>query len=140
VKLLDVNVLIYAFEPSYPRHAEWRRWLDEARVRPFCVPDEVALGFLRIVTNRKVFATPATAAEGLAFLAALRGSPGWRESARPASRWASLARLCEHVDARGVTIPDAWLATLAIEMGAVLVSADRGFAAYPGVRVENPVG
>jgi toxin-antitoxin system PIN domain toxin len=140
VLVVDVNVLIYAFQPSSPRHAGWKAWLEGARGRPFTVPDEVALGFVRIVTNRRVFADPATVDEALAFVAALRASPGWRELPRPDARWELLAELCAATGARGADVPDAWLAALARAWGATLVSADRGFAAYPGLAWVDPVG
>ncbi|MFZ5475667.1 MAG: TA system VapC family ribonuclease toxin [Myxococcota bacterium] len=139
MKLLDVNVLIYAFQPVAPAHAAWRAWLDDARDRPFCVPDEVCLGFVRIVTNRKVFTEAATTSEALAFLDALRASAGWRELARTPGRWGTLGRVAAATHARAAAVSDAWLATLAIEADAELVSADRDFAAFPGLRWRCPV-
>ncbi len=140
MNLVDVNVLIYAFQPACPDHQPWREWLDRARHEPFAIPDEVATGFVRIVTNRRVFARPSTVDEALAFLDALRASPGWRMPERPAARWAALRELCAATGARGADVPDAWLAALAREWDATLVSADRDFARYPGVRWLNPVG
>jgi len=35
-------------------------------------------------------------------------------------------------------VPDAHLATLALEHGLAIVSADTDFARFPGVRLENP--
>ena len=136
--VVDVNVLIYAFQPSSPKHAAWRAWLESARAMPFAVPDVVALGFVRIVTNRRVFAEPATVAEALAFLDALRASPGWRELERPRDCWTRLEELCAATGARGADVPDAWLAALALDWGATLITADRGFAAYPGLRWLDP--
>jgi toxin-antitoxin system PIN domain toxin len=139
VHLLDVNVLVYAFQPGSPRHDEWRAWLDGCRRSAFCVPDEVALGFVRIVTNRRVFDPPATVPEASAMLEALRASPGWRSLVPPPSRWTTFASLCEATSARGADVPDAWLAALAIDTGATLVSADRGFARFPGLRWLHPL-
>lgn len=34
---------------------------------------------------------------------------------------------------------DAHLAALAVEHGATLMSADRGFARFPGLRFRNPI-
>jgi len=39
----------------------------------------------------------------------------------------------------GNDLNDAWLAALAIEHGATLVSTDTGFARYPGLTWQNPV-
>jgi toxin-antitoxin system PIN domain toxin len=127
-------------QPSSPAHETWRAWLSDARREPFVVPDEVATGFLRVVTNRRVFATPSPVPDALGVLEALRARPGSRDPARPLSRWSRLEELCDATGARGPDLPDAWLAALAIEWSAVLVSADRGFARYPGLRWECPVG
>lgn len=137
--LVDVNVLVYAFQPTSPHHAAARAWLDALRERPFSVADEAILGFMRIVTNTRIFATPATVGEALAFVSALRASPGWRELPRTATRWATLRRLCDATGARAANLSDAWLAVLALEHDAVLASADRDFAAMPGLRWVNPL-
>lgn len=44
-----------------------------------------------------------------------------------------VASLCRRAHASGDRIPDAWLAALALEHRATLVTADRGFARYPGL-------
>jgi len=46
--------------------------------------------------------------------------------------------LCEAGDARGDLVTDAYLAGLAIETGAELVSADRDFPRFPGLRWRRP--
>ena len=46
--------------------------------------------------------------------------------------------LCRPADARGDLVTDAYLAALAVETGAVLVSADRDFALFPGLRWCEP--
>jgi toxin-antitoxin system PIN domain toxin len=137
--LVDVNLLVYAFQPASPHHEAARSWLDALRERPFWVADEALLGFMRIVTNSRIFATPSTVAEALEFVAALRGSPGWRELPRTATRWATLQRVCDATGARAAGLSDAWLAVLALEQDAVLASADRDFAAIPGLRWLNPL-
>src|SRR6266403_2167716 len=61
MQLPDVNVLIYAHRqdaPEHDRYATWLRALVEAP-EPFAVAEIVLAGFLRIVTNPKIF-KPAT--------------------------------------------------------------------------------
>jgi len=61
MQLPDVNVLIYAHRqdaPEHDRYAAWLRALVEAP-EPFAVAEIVLAGFLRIVTNPKIF-RPAT--------------------------------------------------------------------------------
>ena len=38
----------------------------------------------------------------------------------------------------GNDLNDAWLAALALEHGAILVSTDEGFARFPGLAWQNP--
>lgn len=52
--------------------------------------------------------------------------------------WSIFTGLCRDVAARGNTIPDAYLAAIAIEQSATWVTADRGFARFPDLRVEHP--
>ncbi len=40
---------------------------------------------------------------------------------------------------RGNLVPDAYLAALAIEIGAELISADRDFTRFPGLRWRHPL-
>ena len=61
MQLPDVNVLIYAHRqdaPEHGRYAAWLRALVEAP-EPFAVAEIVLAGFLRIVTNPRIF-RPAT--------------------------------------------------------------------------------
>ncbi|MBV6508068.1 MAG: tRNA(fMet)-specific endonuclease VapC [Acidimicrobiales bacterium] len=53
--------------------------------------------------------------------------------------WAAFEDLCRAVEARGNLVPDAYLAAVAIDHGAVWCSADRGFARFPGLRWEHPL-
>ena len=138
--LLDVNVLVYAFRAESSRHQEWRDWLTGACAAPFHVPDEVAVGFVRIVTNHRIFAAPDTVSDARAFLEVLRAAPGWRGLHRRSEAWGVFDRLCAATSLRGASVHDGWLAALTIDQGASLVSADRDFARFPGLVWVNPVG
>ena len=52
--------------------------------------------------------------------------------------WDIFERLCRAADATGNLVPDAYLAALAVEHGAELISADRDFARFAGVRWRHP--
>jgi predicted nucleic acid-binding protein len=58
--VVDVNLRVYAVQPTSPHHAAARAWLDELRERPFSGADEAILGYMCIVTRPRTFATPAT--------------------------------------------------------------------------------
>lgn len=138
--LLDVNVLVYAHRADAPDHAAWRRWLEDQLMtdEPLLLPEAVLVGFLRVVTL-PAWKQPSALADALRFVDAVRIQP-LSSICRPGVRtWAAFARLCRDADARGNLVPDAWLAALAIEHGATLVTADRDFARFPGLSWRHPL-
>jgi len=94
---------------------------------------------VRIVTHPRIARTPTPLADALAVVDALLAAPGASLLRPRADHWPLLKALCRETDARGNVIADAHLAALAISWGAELVSADRGFARFPGLRF-RPLG
>jgi toxin-antitoxin system PIN domain toxin len=138
---VDVNVLVYAHRPESPRHDGYRSWLEEARrgVEPLGIPEMVQSGFVRVVTHPRVFKEPTPLDTALEFVEAVRGSPATVPIAPGERHWGIFTDLCRQLDARGNRVPDAFLAAMAIEQGATFVSADRGFAGFPGLRWIDPL-
>jgi len=124
-----------------PDHAAYRAWL-ETQVNAdaaFGLCDLVLSGFMRVVTNPRVFRTPSSLAEALAFADQLRSQPN-RIGVAPGERhWEIFARLCRSAGARGNLIPDAWFAALAIEHGCEWITADRDYARFPGLVWRHPL-
>ncbi|MGF1646164.1 MAG: TA system VapC family ribonuclease toxin [Kineosporiaceae bacterium] len=139
--LCDVNVLVHAFEDTSPRHLEYRVWLlSHLRgVEPVGLCDPTVAGFLRVVTHPAIFTEPATWGEAVAFVEALRDSPAYLPVAPGERHWATVRDLGHRVGARGNLVPDAWLAATAMANGATLVTTDRGFARFPGLRHVHPL-
>jgi toxin-antitoxin system PIN domain toxin len=138
---VDVNVLVYAHRPESPRHDGYRSWLEGARrgVEPLGIPGMVQSGFVRVVTHPRVFKEPTPLDTALEFVEAVRGSPATVPIAPGERHWGIFTDLCRQLDARGNRVPDAFLAAMAIEQGATFVSADRGFAGFPGLRWIDPL-
>ena len=141
MRCVDVNVLVYAHRPESPNHDRARDWLDDARrgPEPLAISGLVASGFLRIVTHRRVFIEPTPLATALTALDALYRSPAVVALEPGERHWRLFVDLCSATEATGNLVPDCYLAALAIEHGATWVTADRGFARYPGLRVEHPL-
>lgn len=141
MRLLDVNVLVYAFRIDAPRHEEYRSWLERTAnaEEPFGITDSVLSGFLRVVTHPRIFRPPTPLPQALEFVEALRVLPSSVIVVPGERHWEIFTRLCKTVGARGNLIPDAWFAALAIESGCEWVTTDRGYAQFPGLRFRHPL-
>lgn len=141
MRLVDVNVLVYAFRADAPEHAAHRAWVESlvGSDEAYAVSDHVLAGFLRVVTHPRIFHPPAPIGRALAFAQAYRDRANAVLVAPGARHWGIFARLCVDASARGNLVPDAWLAALAIESGCELVTTDRDFARFPGLRWRHPL-
>lgn len=140
MKLLDVNVVLAAHRDDHPHFDTAREWLEQMlkECSPFSVIDLVAVTFLRIATNRRIFSIPTPTAEAFAYLNALRSQPGHTLLAAGPRHFDLLQRLCEELEVSGDLVPDAQLAAIAIEHACELVSFDRDFARFPELRWTRP--
>jgi uncharacterized protein len=138
--LTDVNVLVNAFRQVAPDHAANRLWLETmiADESAFGLSEFVLSSFLRIATNPRIFAPPAPLEVALDFTESLRSQSNCVILTPGPRHWAIFTRLCRETGARGNLIPDAYLAALAIESGCEVVSADRDFARFAGLRWRLP--
>jgi uncharacterized protein len=141
VIVTDVNVLVYAFRDDSVDHASYRDWLATAigSAEPFAVADLVLSGFIRVVTNRKVFARPSRPEVALGFASALRARDN-AVAVRPGPRhWEIFEDLLRRTGATGNLVPDAYLAALAIETGSEFITTDLDFSRFPGLRWRHPL-
>jgi len=139
--LVDANLLIYAHVSSFPQHAQACRWLDAqlSGSSKVGLPWPSLLGFLRIVTNPRVFERPEPMAR------AWRQVQAWLE---PDVVWIpeaterhsdALGRLLAGAGVQANLVPDAHLAALAIEHGLLLCSTDGDFGRFADLRWQNPL-
>jgi len=139
--LPDVNVLVYAHRTDIPEHLRYREWLlgiQEAE-EPFGISDFVLSGFLRIVTNPRIFRKPTPLSIALSFATELRNALNAVPVGPGPRHWEIFEKLCRDAGARGALVPDAYLAALAIESGCEWVTTDRDFARFPGLRWRHPL-
>lgn len=139
--LPDVNVLIYAHRaesPEHLRYAEWLRGLARGP-EPFALSELGASGFVRIVTNPKIWDEPTTTQDALEFIDRLRRRPNVRLLTHGPASWDVFARLCLAAKAKGKLVADAYHAALAIEHGCELLTADGDFARFAGLRHRHPL-
>lgn len=138
--LPDVNVLLYAVNSSSDQHAvalrALRRGLDDPRGIAFAWV--ALLAFLRLATRRGIFPRPLSIEDSLRVIEHWLGHPQARVI-HPGDRHAEiLGRLLKAAGTAGNLTTDAHLAALAMEHGATIVSFDRDFARFEGVRWALP--
>jgi hypothetical protein len=136
----DVNVLVDSFREDSPHHAQIGPWLRELIASPesFVLFESVLAGFLRVVTHPRIFDPPAPLERALEFTNALLAQPGC-VVLRPGPRhWEIFVGLARTAAARGNLLADAYLAAVVIESGCTLVTSDRDFARFPGLRWQTP--
>jgi toxin-antitoxin system PIN domain toxin len=135
VKLFDVNVLVQAFREDAPDHPLFAQVLTEAvhAPAPFGLSRVAVSGFLRVVTNVRVFHQPAPIDAALEFCDDLIGRPGFRWVEPGPQHWSVFSGLCRRLRAEGNLIPDLWFAALAIESGSTWVTGDRDYGLVPGL-------
>ena len=141
MRCVDTNVLVYAHRFDLVEHNDYREMLEiwANDDEPLGVPDVVLSGFVRIMTDRRVFREPTSPAEAWAAVRALRDAPAV-VALRPTERhWDLFRQLATDIDARGNDVPDAYLAAYALENNATFYSADRGFARFRGITWRHPL-
>ncbi len=133
--LLDVNVVLAAHRSDHVHYAVAGNWFLDvlAGTAPFAVPLVVWASFLRLVTNRRIFDPPTPLADAFAFLEGTCAQPHHRLLHPGPTHLQLLRRICMEANATADLIPDAVIAAIALEHGAVVVSLDRDFARFPSI-------
>jgi len=142
MKLIDLNVLLYAVNEDAIHHAPVLAWWERALSgdEPVGLPWVVLLGFLRIATNPDIFPRPLDPDVAIGKVDAWLSLDSTRLLHEKDEHWGILRPLLAEVGTAGNLTTDAHLAALAISHGAVLVSCDTDFARFRGLRWENPAG
>lgn len=140
--LPDVNVLNYAHvEDIVPEHPEYAAWITRLATvpEPFALSVLVLAGFVRVVTNPRIFAPPSTLDRSFAFIASLVERPTARIVGPGPDHLDIFERLCRESGATGKLVADAQHAAIAIEHGCTMASTDSDFSRFPGLRWQHPL-
>jgi toxin-antitoxin system PIN domain toxin len=130
MRCVDVNVLVYAHRADLPEHDSYRALLEPFANddEPLGLPGLVLSGFLRVMTNRKVFTEPVSPNDAWTAVDALLAAPAAMRLRAGERHWIAFRQLAAEIEARGNDVADAYLAAYAVENNATWFSANRGFA------------
>jgi toxin-antitoxin system PIN domain toxin len=141
MKLVDLNLLLYAVNRDSARHQRAKAWLERVLggEESVALPWVVLLGFLRLATSPHIFTRPISVDQAVAVV------DGWLEQTSVVAlnpgeeHWQIMRHLLGDAGSAGNLTTDAHLAALAIENGAELCSTDGDFARFAQLRWINPI-
>ena len=139
-QLIDANLVIWAHHEQFAQHPRARNWWASTLTSgpSVGVPWPTILAFVRISTHPRALSRPLDVATAYAVVEGWLARPNVFVPV-PTDRHASLlGAMLRGGKAAGNHSTDAHLAALAVEWGLELLSADRDFARYPGLRWCDP--
>lgn len=141
MKVVDLNLLLYAVNRDSIHHARARTWLEQilSADEPIALPWVVLLGFLRIATSARVLPHPLSVEKAIAVVDSWIAQPVVVQLVPGAEHWRILRGLLAEAGTAGNLTTDGHLAALAIESGAELCSSDGDFARFKKLRWTNPL-
>ncbi len=137
----DINLLVYAYNSDAPEHRKARAWWEKALSSngTVALPWAVLLGFLRVMTSRRILLAPLTTADVIAHIRSWLEQPQ-TQILHPGPRHLDLIEaLAASAHGNAELITDIHLAALAIEHQAELHSNDSDFKRFPGLQWVNPL-
>ena len=139
--VVDVNLLLYSYDPGAPLHREAKAWLESSLSGNFTVgiPFLAITAFLRISTNDQLPRTSLRMADAMEAVDQLLTSPSVRVLHTDEAHWKVLKQVLSDSGVTGRTLTDAQFAAFAIQYKATLCSTDKHFARFPGLKWKNPL-
>jgi hypothetical protein len=141
MKLLDANILLYAYDTSSSHHGICRVWLESAfnADETIALPWQTILAFVRISTNPRAVKNPLSSANACAIVGTWLERPNVIVVNAADRFWNILRQQILDAQVSGPLVTDAALAALAIEQGATLCSTDRDFRRFHGLKLVDPI-
>jgi len=139
VVLPDVNVLLHAVNTAAPQHSTAHGALHAAYAKgKVALAWPALLGFLRLSTRAGILPRPLAIEQALSVMQHWLDHPSSVIVHPTAQHAALLASLLIGAGQGGPLVSDAHLAVLAIEHRATLLSFDRDFERFAGLRLLRP--
>jgi uncharacterized protein len=140
MKIVDINILIYAINIDAPLHSKIKTWWESAVMdeESIGLPWTVILGFIRIVTNTRIMPKALSPDGAIELVDEWLSLPGVSIIHPRENHWNVLRELLGDRGTAANLTTDAHLAALAIEYGAKLYSADNDFSRFKKLRWVDP--
>jgi uncharacterized protein len=141
VKAVDTNVLVYAEIAGSPFHAKAREVLATLAegAAPWAIPWPCIYEFLRVVTHPRIYHPPMPIDVARADVDAILRSPSLLLLSETERHREILDQTLDESGAKGNLLYDAHIVALCKEHGvSELITADRDFARFRGLRTTNP--
>jgi uncharacterized protein len=141
MKIVDLNLLIYAVNLASPFHASAKHWLESviAGGESVALPWAVVVRFLRVTTNPRILPRPLDLETAIGVIDALVAHQQVLLLSAPDGHWSVLRKLVAKSGTAGNLTTDAHIAAIAIQHDAELCSADHDFGRFAGLRWTNPL-
>ena len=139
---VDTNILVYAHRTDAHFHSPAARRLTELAEGSgaWAIPWPCLHEFLAVVTNRRIYESPATLDVAVRYVDGLLESPSLVVITETDAHWRTLRSLLAKSQATGGRVHDARIAAICLEHGVrELWSADRDFNRFPALTVVNPL-
>lgn len=138
--LVDTNVLVYSVNEAAREYLRAREWLSSALAGPRTVGFSWAaiVGFIRVTTHPRVISSPLTPSQAAGIAQAWIEQPSATVVEPQRDHLKVMSDLLTRAGAGGNLAVDAHLAALALEHDAEVVTFDRDFGRFPGVRWRAP--
>jgi len=143
MRAVDTNVLVFAEIVTSRHHEAAHRLLRELAegAVPWALPWPCVYEFLRVVTHPRIFHPPVPLERALSDLGHILASPSLRLLQETPRHPEVMATVLRDSRVKGNLIHDAHIAALCLEHGVTeLLTGDRDFARFPGLRVRDPFG
>lgn len=140
MKLIDVNVLLYAYDEGSAHHPACRVWLTTAfnAEETLALPWQTLLAFVRISTNARAVRRPLSGPEACGIVSSWIERPNVAVIGAGARFWEIFQAQVAEARVAGPLVTDAALVALALEHGATLCSTDRDFRRFKGLELLDP--
>ena len=137
----DANLLIYSYNSGSAHHSKARAWLEEifSGIELVGLPWQAVSAFLRVMTNRRLPGERFTLEQAAQIVGLWLANANVRVLNPGDHYWPLFRRMLIEGQASGALVGAAEIASLTIEYGGMLHTADRDFARFPGLRWKNPL-